>query len=216
MIAAANPPRVLIDTSALKGACARLPRYFGYEQSIRWGPHEQTLTVFSEGTFLPNLALDALQQLEARALREVAVLAEKSLVTLLVTDDIRWEFWGLPKTDSEEGFFFGAPVHTVRSPVELPRVIPDDGSYLEALISLEVPRFIELQIMCGARQGAKINVNQLLDAFYLYSAECLEAQYFLTLERKLSRLLATHRRFPLPTVRLVMPTELVELCGSEA
>jgi predicted nucleic acid-binding protein len=54
-----------------------------------------------------------------------------------------------------------------------------------------------------------INENQLIDAFHIFWAESTNADYFLTCDRKLIRLLENHKKYP-PTVKVVLPSKLME------
>ena len=81
---------------------------------------------------------------------------------------------------------------------------------MEFLGRVTHPRFLELQKATGAFQGADRppNRNQFLDAFHIWSAEVAEADYLLTLDAKMVRLVTDHPRYP-PKVPCTTPGALV-------
>ena len=121
---------------------------------------------------------------------------------------------------------YGVQIEWVEAPLEysriLGRVVPSPPaarrndmkeSTVEFLRDVDYPRFLELQLACGAKQGATINENQLIDAFHVWCAEHAGAHFFLTLDFKLIRNVRTHRRSP-PRVQLVRPSELLKALGA--
>lgn len=105
--------------------------------------------------------------------------------------------------------FFGAPVTMVEPPFKYERiVVGGPESQADFVKSLKISRLNQLAVACGAMQGETINANQLMDAFHIYCAEAANATYFLTMERKLIRLIERHRRFP-PRLKVVLPSQLL-------
>ena len=115
--------------------------------------------------------------------------------------------------DSASGRFYNTPLETVEAPVQYGRVMIGAGINQEQeqfsfLPSLKHPRFVELQKMTGAYQGAgKLNRNQLLDAFHLWCAEHNYCSFFLTLDFKLLRVLQKSKRKL--NVKAVKPSKLM-------
>ncbi|OGP41631.1 MAG: hypothetical protein A2090_06470 [Deltaproteobacteria bacterium GWD2_42_10] len=80
------------------------------------------------------------------------------------------------------------------------------------LSSIKNKRFLELQKMTGAYQGAKkLNRNQLLDAFHIWCAEHNKCDYFLTLDFKLVNVIRRQKGATLS--ELVTPSELMNKLG---
>lgn len=206
--------RVFIDTMILKHARDRLDRLFPSEESVTWGGRTFPVTVYSFGTLLPNRRLPDEQYREAQLLRSIAELAKQGTLEILLGSEVFLESWNLPNMDGGNGRFHGAPVTMVDPPFQYGRVIAGYGAIPQAdfVKSLKIPRLHELAIACGANQGKSVNSNQLLDAFHIYCAEAAGATHFLTMERKLIRLLARHRRFP-PRVKVVLPSQLLAEVG---
>lgn len=83
----------------------------------------------------------------------------------------------------------------------------EDDQY-DFLRSLDHERFVKLQKIAGAYQGRRpVNRNRLLDAFHLWCAEHNGADYFLSLDLKLARLI--ERSKSKPTVPVVRPSQLL-------
>jgi hypothetical protein len=66
-----------------------------------------------------------------------------------------------------------------------------DELTLNFLASIEDERFLALQRATGGYQGARTrNLNQMLDAFYVWCAEYIGAYAFVTTDYKLVRMMA--------------------------
>lgn len=208
------PPKVFLDTNALKYAAARLIRASRYPKIFKWGDTEATIPVTRWYEDYPNEKLPWRQRLETVVLPFFAWLAANDRLHLLGNTEVNIEFWRLPKTDDPRGLFYGAPIDWVETPITYNRIIA--GGFQTArehqltfLAGLRHERFLQLQKATGAYQGAqKKNANQLLDAFHIWCAEGASADFFLTLDHKLLRHLAQHRRYP-PKMECVSPRQLV-------
>lgn len=207
--AASTVSRVFIDTMILKHARDRLDRLFLSNEKINWGGQIFSVPVHSPGTFLPNRKLQEDQYRESQLLRPIAELAKQGRVEILLGREVIIESWNLPNMDGGDGHFLGAPVTIVEPPFDYERiVVGGPESQVDFVKSLKIPRLDQLAVACGAMQGRTINANQLMDAFHIYCAEAAKADYFLTMERKLIRLIERHRRFP-PHVKLALPSQLL-------
>lgn len=210
-----HPPKVYLDTTIFKFSATRLPRYFPREQTIDWGGRVQTTTVYDDGFLNPNDAITNNPELKAEAelLLSIASLAKNGRIHCVVQFETQFELCGLPKTDSTEGRFYGAPVRRVSAPFEYGRVVfaagerPRDSQF-QFLASLTDERFLELQRITGGYQGrGKVQRNQVLDAFHLWCAEHNGCNFFLSLDFKLQKVVARSKKKP--QLSIVRPSELL-------
>jgi hypothetical protein len=175
-----------------------------------WGGREQIVTVHDSVVLNPNDKIEnASLKAEAALLEQVATLGKKGLVSFLINIETQMEVWGLPNLDSESGQFYGVPLERVEAPVRYGRIMFD------FLRLLRDDRFDNLQRITGAYQGsARVNRNQLLDAFNLWCAEHHRCQYFLSLDFKLARVIG--RSKSKPVVPVVRPSELLSALNCSA
>jgi hypothetical protein len=218
-------PKIFLETNALKFASERVLRWYSKPGMVRWGDSHLAVRLVRCYEEYPNeqrglrdhwrLRLDALM------LRHIAWLALEHRVELLSTREVETELHTLPKTDDPRGLFYGAPITWVRAPAwqqSAEWLLDPTGRrrrtpfqrLLEFLPEIQRQRFLELQKAAGAYQGERrpLHPNQLLDAFHIWCAESAGADYFLTLDSKLLRHLAGHRRYP-PRVACVRPMGLL-------
>jgi hypothetical protein len=186
-----------------------------------WGGREQIVTVHDPVVLNPNDKIEnASLKAEAALLEQVATLGKKGLVSFLINIETQMEVWGLPNLDSESGQFYGVPLERVEAPVRYGRIMfgascdykQDQFDFLRLLRD---DRFDNLQRITGAYQGsARVNRNQLLDAFNLWCAEHHRCQYFLSLDFKLARVIG--RSKSKPVVPVVRPSELLSALNCSA
>jgi hypothetical protein len=222
-----RPPRIFLETSALKFASERILRAYRIPKVVRWGSAAVTIPMVRWYEDYPNHRLDRRQWrliVEIGCLPSLAWMARQGRVELLCTEEVVTELRGLPKTDDPRGLFYGAPITRVKPPAYTtgsgqlgqlfqPRTRSRPTArerQLEFMGRIQRQRFLELQMATGAYQGAgkAPHPNQLWDAFHLWSAESAGADYFVTLDMKLLRHLAQHRRFP-PVVPCLQPIALL-------
>jgi len=222
-----RPPRIFLETNALKFASERILRGYRIPKVVRWGSAAIMIPMVRWYEEYPNLRLDRRQWrliLEISCLPSIAWMARKGRVELLCTDEVVTELRGLPKTDDPRGLFYGAPITWVKAPAYTtgsgllerllqprPQRHPNARErQLEFMGRVQRQRFLELQKATGAYQGPgkPPHRNQLWDAFHVWSAESAEADYFLTLDMRLLRHLAQHRRFP-PLIPCLSPLALL-------
>jgi hypothetical protein len=106
-----TPPRVFLETSALKYASERVLRAYRIAKLIRWGRADVAIPMLRCYAEYPNEALGWTrrhQWLQAMALPILAWLAREGRVDLLCTEAVRIELSGLPRTDNPRGLFYGA------------------------------------------------------------------------------------------------------------
>lgn len=206
--------KVYIDTNVLKFSATQLPRYVPRTQKINWGGLEHEVTVndlvyVNPNNFINNPDLKT----EAELLPVLAEAGKAGVVKYVIQVEALFESWGIPKMKSETGTFYDAPYEYIEAPVKYSRVLvgasfnPKEMQF-KFLSLLKVKRFVELQKLTGAYQGAgKLNRNQLLDAFHLWCAEHNHCDYFLTLDFKLVKVVGKQKgRF---LTEVVKPSELI-------
>lgn len=205
---------VFLDTTVFKFSATALRRYVGRPSTVQWGPLTIHGVSHTEEILNPNDRIsDPKLRAEAELLPTIAELGVKGRLSFLISDEARFEQWGLPNLDSETGDFYGASIRSASAPIEYARVMGGlgiDGRLEQArfLQSLNDPRFLELQKASGAYQGKNpTNRNQLIDAFHIWCAEHNSCPFLLTLDWKLQRSLA-RTRVPLK-VHVVSPSELL-------
>ena len=156
---------------------------------------------------------------EALLLRKVADEAVTGAIRLITQDEVVDEVMTLPW--ARGAHLYGVPIEWVDAPIEYSRIIgrivpspPSERrndwkeSMVEFMLDVDHPRYKQLQLACGANQGATINEDQLIDAFHVWCAEGAGATHFLTLDFALIKNVRRHRRYP-PRVKLVKPSELL-------
>ena len=210
--------KVYIDTNILKFSATQLPRYVPRIQKINWGGQEHEVTVNDLVYVNPNDSIEnpALKT-ETELLPVLAEAGKAGVINYVIQVEALFESWGIPKMRSETGTFYDAPYEYVDAPVQYSRVLVGAGfdakeMQFKFLSSLKDKRFIELQKLTGAYQGAgKMNRNQLLDAFHLWCAEHNHCDYFLTLDFKLAKVAGKQKdRF---RTEIVKPSELIRRMG---
>jgi hypothetical protein len=119
---------------------------------------------------------------------------------------------------SATGPFYGAPITDVEAPIKYrsalfaPKISADELTK-HFLVGVEDKRFQTLAKLTGGYQGpAKYNLNQLLDAFYIWCAEHNCCDYLLTLDFKLIRVIKNTKGHNVQ-VKLVRPSELLRATG---
>jgi hypothetical protein len=208
-------PKIHLDSNIYKFSATELLRALPRDVSVDWGGRRSTLTVYDPVTVNPNerIANNPELRSEAELLPQVAALAEAGLVVFQINVETQVEIGGLPDLDSRTGYFYGAAREIVQPPLRYGRALYegagswDDGQY-DFLRTLDHERFLELQKITGAYQGERpVNRNQLLDAFHLWCAEHSGADYFLSLDFKLAKVI--ERSKSKPTVVVVRPSQLL-------
>lgn len=184
--------RIFLDTSVLKASKDSDLVFVPRTQKLDWGTDVVEVEVHdlmykNQNTAYLRNNPDAFQNRLYNRL--IARLAKDGHVELLISHEVKFEAMGVPSVDFS---FFGSPMQTVRSPaVHGGCVIDGSGRnhLYDALRSLKHKRFIELQKLTGAYQGAnqEPNKNQLFDAYHLWSAESADADFLLTHDGKLIR-----------------------------
>lgn len=214
-------PKVYVDTNVFKFAATELPRTRRVFKGVNWGGVTQLAEVHQPITVNPNERIEPGSELraEVQLLPKVAQLARDGVIVLAISSETTIELSGIPNLDSMTGELYNAPRILVQPPIRYGRVVfggTEDFTDLQLnfIEALKDKRLLELRRTCGADQGAKVNRNQLLDAFHLWCAEFNACEYFLSLDFKLARVIG--RAKTKPSCRIVRPSELLSLLDSPA
>lgn len=208
------PPLIFLDTSVLKHSADRLIRGRTHKVTRMWGDKPVTMDVTQFVEVYPNANVNSTLAEELQYLPYIADLAKTGRVRLTTHQEVKFEFWGLPKTDDPRGRFHGAPIEEGPDPFPYGRLIagwsavPKSDPQFDFVNGITHPRFQQLQQAVGAQASSGHYKNQLLDAFHLLCAETAAAEFFLTTDLKLVRHVSQHKRYP-PACRVVSPAQLV-------
>lgn len=203
-------PVVFLDTSVIKLAAFRRIVPVRRSKTLQFGPHSITapITQWVERFSTPKPD----QVPDFRLLPFVARLATRGRIRLITSLDVNLEAMRLPPSHNPQGPFYGAPIAHVATP-GIGRVIasPEQGfkeHQMAFLRRFQDVRFRELVLATGAYQGGERYIdNQLVDAFHTWCAERAGADYLLTGDYKLIRLLERHRATE-PRVGVLTPRRL--------
>lgn len=213
-------PKILLDTNIFKFA-AKGPLCFipANRKTRNWYGRVTGFQFYDIGYVNRNEKIGNPDlKREVDLLPQIAEIAKEGEFELLAHPETTYESWGLPAMGSPTGPFYGAPITKAESPIKYGRTIFAPGISADELTKtfltgIRDARFQTLAKLTGGYQGSKQpNLNQLLDAFYIWCAEHSKCQYLLTLDFKLIRVVRNSKRQNL-TVRLVKPSELLEETG---
>lgn len=208
--------RVMLETNTIKFAATKLRMLIPANRPTYNAKGEVTgFLLLEDGYINPNDKItDPELRREADLLPQIAELAKSGKFELLLDREATWEMWGVPKINSPDGLFFGAPISKVESPAQRstallhPDFSPEELSTM-FFTSIRDERFRKLAKICGAYQGENNwKLNQLWDAFYIWSAEHNQCEFMLTLDFKLMRMLS-HAKNHDAKVKVVKPSELL-------
>lgn len=213
--------RVMLETNTIKFASTKQRMLIPVNRPTYNAKGEMTgVLLYDDGYINPNDKItDPELKKEADLLPQIAELANSGKFELLLDRQATWEMWGVPKLNSPDGLFHGAPVSTVESPAQRntpllhPDFAPDDLAIM-FFTGISAERFKKLAKICGAYQGKNNwKLNQLWDAFYIWSAEINDCEFMLTLDFKLMRMLNHAKNYD-AKVKVVKPSELLAQTNS--
>lgn len=214
-----SSPVVFIDTNIMKFSATKLRRFRPRVQKLQWGDQEIETEVNDIIFLNPNKCIaNPKLKYEVEYLPLLAAEGKNDKVKYVSQCEADFESWGIPNMDSMDGRFYGTPIDCIKAPIEYSRVLVswmEDGRDLQYdfLSGINNERFIEIQKLTGAYQGKnKKNKNQLLDAFHLWCAEHAKCDYFLTLDLKLIKMVATNSKRNV-NVKVIHPSELAAVLG---
>lgn len=211
-------PKVLVDTSILRNATSGRVILVERDQEVTWGDRTFNVAVAEpmEDDRVERLSSDHSRlKSEVRSLKAVFRAARQDRILLLVSDCVGFESWNLRNLADGRGLLQGAPFLNVKGPIEptftIGGTVPFKTSLVNGLLHSNDDRFKELQSQCGALRGdgQEPDENQILDAYHFWTAEFIEADYFLTTDFKLVKRLRGQPDHQ-SSVEIVMPSELLE------
>ena len=209
-------PSILLDTNVLKASVDTQLAFLPDTQTFDWGGEQVSLKIHQPVYVNQNVKLlikgRPSQFDDTLALRFIAALAKEGKIRLLTHQEVVFELMRLPRANGGQRFY-DAPIENVQGPFQYGRIVIDHTKHdyqYEFLSKVDHPRFKELQRACGAYQGQHkpLNRNQLLDAFHVLCAESASAEYFLTMDGKLARVLQ-HGKKKKTNLNFVSPKELL-------
>jgi hypothetical protein len=209
--------KVMLESNTLKFASTKLPRLIRVNKPTYNAKGERTGTLlYDDGYINPNVKItDAELKKEANLLPQIAELAKVGKFELLLDREAHYESWGLPNMNSATGLFYDAPITEAERPFQYGRMLAGLGRSADEwaklfLTGINDQRFRELGKVLGAYQGLnKYNLNQLRDAFFIWSAEHNGCEFMLTLDFKLIRMVKLAKKQNIK-VKVVKPSELLE------
>jgi hypothetical protein len=193
---------VFIDTNILKFSAVKKHVYRKSKDTVNWGGFEQEIEI-SEPYTINDLQKikNERQKRDAIILGMLAYGGISGHLKFHIHREVDLETWGLPGMASASGRFFGCPIHEVVDPISPKSRLIIGGSkkfkehILDFLGGIRQPRFAELTKMTGAYQGTDkpLNLNQALDAYHIWCAECAGMNYLLTMDYKLQKVVGTSK-----------------------
>jgi hypothetical protein len=132
--------KVFLDTTVLKFSATALQRLLPRNISLNWGGKDIDVTVHdfvevNPNDFIANAELKA----EAELLPRLAELGKRGAIEYVINSETLHESWGLPNMDSKTGRFYGAPVTTVKAPLEYSRIVIGGEIELRPRRPLQIP-----------------------------------------------------------------------------
>ncbi len=207
---------VFLDTNILKFAAAKKHVLRPRKRTVSWGTIVDEVDVYEPHTIrnLDKIRNDAQRQ-NAALLAMAAYAGITGRLKFYYHREVEYETWGLPGMTNPSGRFFNCPINEVADPNgSYSRILCGGGKgfkerTLEFLSGIRDPRFLELIKATGAYQGKTkpLNLNQALDAFYIWCAECADIEYLMTMDNKLQRLVEGSKLQS--SVRIITPHQLL-------
>jgi hypothetical protein len=202
-------PLVFLDVSVRKHAIRRRERLYPIPGTSVYRIEERDPTRIVTGQLRDEIdAISAVASLARAGAIKLASNLETTLELLTIVS--------IPSPGKSE--FHDINIANVPAPFEYSRLASGthyvSGTAKELqyafLRRIRAPRFLEIQRACGAYQGDSVapNGNQLADAFHIWCAEVAAAEYFLTTDLKLVRVVRQYKKAPL-RVSVVSPTQLL-------
>lgn len=190
---------VFIDTNVFKFAAVKKRVFLKKKSSVNWGGQEIEADIHEQYTLnATDKIRNDIQRRDAVLIPYCAYAGICGAINYVIHHEVEMEIWRVKGMTSSSGRFFGCPVEQLEVPgYRFSRVIAGGGhsfrDHLRIFLSnFSDPRFVEISKKVGGFQGQgnPINLNQSVDAFHLWCAEKLDAEYFLTMDYKLKRMLS--------------------------
>jgi len=214
--------KIFIDTNIFKDSATRKLRMVPRLQDLDWGHTTTTVVVHDLVHINPLDRIPAHShelKSEAELLPKVAALASRQGVTFVSHVEVGLETARLPNMDSQSGRFYGAPIEYLRTGYSCGRTIyfpgMDSRKLLEQFLrGIRDGRFTQIvKELSGGAGTDQASRNNLLDAFYVWTAETEACTHFLTLDLKLIKKIKNATKLSVP-VRMVKPSELLTEIGA--
>jgi predicted nucleic acid-binding protein len=178
-------------------------------KKIKWGNREYDVVSYKPGVRYPNekLKKNNLEFYnEVNLLPKVAFLGLWKRVQFVYTREVDFERGKIPwMMNPKYGKFYNAPLAKLKSPITADFATREFEKLLQ---SIEHPRLNELKKITNASQGNH-KIQQLYDAYHIWSAEYNNCDYFLTLDKKLHNSIRNRKKYPLK-VEIVYPSDLIK------
>ena len=205
--------RVFFDTTIIRNSQHKRTVWKPHVQSVLWGGREHSVTISAlvETRPIEKLRGQRRTYCDARRIRFIETLAKARLIRAFWHFETKWEFSSRrPMNQSMPPLtrYLSAVVAPVRYERLLsPAWLNPGDPQLEFLREIADERYAQWKRASNVLPGTKAEKNQLLDAFYLWTAEHNRCDYFLTMDYKL---IATIARSGLESrLRLIAPTEFL-------
>lgn len=211
-----NLAKVFIDTNILKFSAVKKYCYLPKTTKNNWNGEDYEGKIYEHYTANDiNKIKNDTQKRDAVFLGILAYAGISGSLEYFIHREVDLELWGLPGTSSPSGRFFDCPLSKIQDPFPPKERIVFGGEKkfrehtLDFLSSIQEPRYLEITKMTGAFQGAgrSLHLNQALDAYFIWCAECAGLEYFLTMDYKLIKVVASSKRET--AVKLITPEGLL-------
>jgi hypothetical protein len=207
--------RVFVDTSIVRYADQERTHLVKQPETFRWGGTLVTAPIVRQVTEHPLEKLNTPQHQhtyeDAKLIPVIDDLAKHGLITLLWHMETMLEyqrnrpFPGPPVPDFIERIqLANCPIYYARMIVSPFEKTDEQLKFLRALKHLG---FDEWKRIVGVVADSNNERNQLMDAWHLWSADHNHCEYFLTMDSKLIRSVASRRRKS--QLRLVTPSQFL-------
>ncbi|WP_422029788.1 hypothetical protein [Roseovarius sp.] len=211
-------PPLFIDTNILKFAAVKKHVYRSRLGTVDWGGTDYEVEYHERYTVndIHKIKNNETLKSDAILLGMLAYAGISGRLKFHSHREVYLETLGLRGMCSASGRFFGCPIHRVADPMA-PRVrIISDGKKsgadhaLDFLSRIRHPRYGELTRMTGAYQGPNkpLIINQAMDAYHLWCAECAGMNYFLTMDYRLQKVVSQSKKVETPVV-IKTPNQLL-------
>jgi hypothetical protein len=208
--------KCFLDTCVIKFGITSVTRFVPRNNNILWnGKIVKSRCCKIADVSLYDKIKDKNLLAEIKLLPKVADLVKEGRIEFCTHAENTVELLYLPKTwGRTKTCFEGIKIDKVSSPVSYERslgslyITPKEAQF-QFLQSIKDERFQLLQRKAGAYQGKNgFNRKQLLDAFYIWSAECNNCDFYLTLDFKLINYFQNQAEGIVKT-KILRPSELL-------
>jgi hypothetical protein len=201
--------KIFIDTCVVRFSQEERRQWLKQKEPVNLFGKLQEVEIVRGHVDSPQDKIDNDKQLrDAKASVEIA--------KLLATKQVQgvWQFetlfeWGRTKKMGISAPSINQYMEVADPPCHYTRVLfdPDQDVQFNFLRNLNQERYVDWKKACGVVKGSKKELNQLMDAWNLWSAEHNECDFFLTVDYKLIR--SVNSRNIESNLELITPTEFI-------